>query len=137
MRKFIVLFIAVLSVFCFSSCEDKEELFEYKYQLKGDDSNICKNIVIHEIDKSGSIVKKHSIYELDFEEYSQAFTTSENATEMYIYFEANHSFIGKRYIKQFEDINKYNWETTQTNIIQLSSGWPEITQEEYEFYTNQ
>lgn len=135
MRKFIVLFIAVFSAFVFNSCEDSE-IIEYKYKLKGNNLFSCKNIVIHEIDKSGSIVKKHSIYELDIEEYSQAFTTSENATEMYIYFEANHSFLGKRYIKQFEDINKYNWETTQTNIIELfTSG--EITQEEYNFYTNQ
>ena len=135
MKKFLALFIAVLSVFCFSSCEDKEELFEYKYQLKGDDSNICKNIVIHEIDNKGSIVKKLSIYELKENEYSQTFTTNEQSTKINIYFVAN-GVMGERYICQVEDISKYIWETNKTNIIMLGT-WGEITEEEYNFYTNQ
>ena len=34
MKKFLVLFIAILSVFCFSSCEDKEEVIEAVASLK-------------------------------------------------------------------------------------------------------
>lgn len=135
MKKFLALFIAVLSVFCFSSCEDKEELFEYKYQLKGDDLDICKNIVIHEIAKNGSIIKKHSIYELKKNEYSQTFTSHEQSTEINIYFIAN-GVMGERYICQVEDISKYSWETNKTNIITLGT-WGEITEEEYNFYVNQ
>lgn len=135
MKKFLALFIAVLSVFCFSSCEDQEELFEYKYKLKGSKSEISKNIVIHEIDKNGAIIKKHSIYELKENEYSQLFTTNEATTEINIYFETQ-GYLGKIYVNQYEDISKYSWDEKQINYINLMI-YNEITEEEYNFYVNQ
>lgn len=134
MKKFFALFIAILSVVCFNSCEDKEELKEYKYRLQANESHIFSNIVIHEIDKAGSIVNKHSIYELKKEEFSQTFTSDEKATLIYIYAQTD-GYLGKIYVRNYEDI----WRTIQTdeiNTIKLGT-WGEITEEEYNFYVNQ
>lgn len=122
------MFIAVFSVVLFNSCEEnKKEIIEYK--LFGDTTG-ATNIVIQEMNDNGDILKKRSIYELKANEYSQTFTADENATGVNVYYKAKrlseYSYF-RTYLTIFPN---------EENIISVSPHH-DITQEEYEFYTNQ
>lgn len=127
MKKFLVLFIAVLSVLAFNSCEDKKEIIEYK--LFGDTTG-ATNIVIQEINDNGDILKKRSIYELKANEYSQTFTAVENATGVNAYYKA------KR-LSEFSYYRCYSSLLSNFENIVFLSTMREITEEEYNFYINQ
>lgn len=127
MKKFLALFIAVLSVFCFSSCEDTKEILEYKLLGRGIGAT---NIIIHEVNDNGDILKKRSIYELKGDEYSQVFIADENASEIHAYYKSGNFEINsyyRGYTPLFSD---------EINELYLST-MIEITEEEYNFYVNQ
>ena len=127
MKKFLALFIAVLSVLTFNSCEEKKEIIEYK--LFGDSSG-ATNIVIHEVNDNEKILKKHSIYELKENEYSQTYTADENATGVNVYYKSKR-LSEYSYFRYFQHLF-----ADEENIISVSP-WIEITEEEYNFYVNQ
>lgn len=130
MRKFIVLFIAVFSAFVFNSCEDKEEITEYKYRLTA--NFYSKNIIIFEKNSNGDILKKHSIYELNENENSKIFTAHKDTDVINVYFEGY--FLNERnFWEKRESVFFFN---ENINSIELSAV-DRITQEEYEFYVNQ
>lgn len=128
MKKFLALFIAVLSVLTFNSCEEKKEIIEYK--LFGDSSG-ATNIVIHEVNDNGDILKKRSIYELKENEYSLTYTADENATGANVYYKSKR-LSEYLYFRNFKILF-----ADEENIISVSSNGREITEEEYNFYVNQ
>lgn len=128
MKKFLALFITVLSVLAFNSCEEKKEIIEYK--LFGDSSG-ATNIVIHEVNDNGDILKKRSIYELKENEYSLTYTADENATGVNVYYKSKR-LSEYLYFRKFKILF-----ADEENIISVSSNVREITEEEYNFYVNQ
>ena len=128
MKKFLALFIAVLSVLTFNSCEEKKEIIEYK--LFGDSSG-ATNIVIHEVNDNGDILKKRSIYELKENEYSLTYTADENATGVNVYYKSKR-LSEYLYFRNFKILF-----ADEENIISVSSNVREISEEEYNFYVNQ
>ncbi|MED9962171.1 MAG: hypothetical protein U0J38_03335 [Bacteroidales bacterium] len=128
MKKFLALFIAVLSVLTFNSCEEKKEIIEYK--LFGDSSG-ATNIVIHEVNDNGDILKKRSIYELKENEYSLTYTADENATGANVYYKSKR-LSEYLYFRNFKILF-----ADEENIISVSSNGREITEEEYNFLVNQ
>ena len=136
MKKFFALFIAVLSVFCFSSCEDKEEVIEHKYKLTAEVFG-ATNIVIHEVNDNGDILKKRSIYEIKPNEYSSIFTADEKATGVWLYYKSG--------IYEIDSYYKYHYDFVSIDLgivdIEVFNVVPhleeEITEEEYNFYVNQ
>ena len=136
MKKFLVLFIAVLSVFCYSSCEDKEEVIEHKYKLTTRGLG-ATNIVIHEVNDNGDVLKKRSIYEIKPNEYSSIFTADEKATGVWLYYKSG--------IYEIDSYYKYYYDFVSIDLgivdIEVFNVVPhleeEITEEEYNFYVNQ
>ena len=136
MKKFLGLFIAVLSVFCFSSCEDKEEVIEHKYKLTADVFG-ATNIVIHEVNDNGDILKKRSIYEIKPNEYSSIFTADEKATGVWLYYKSGIYEIDS-YYKEYADFESIDLGTVDIEVFNVVPRLEEeITEEEYNFYTNQ
>jgi hypothetical protein len=127
MKKFLALFIAVLSVLAFNSCEEKKEVIEYK--LFGDSSG-ATNIVIHEVNDNEDILKKRSIYELKENEYSLTYTADENATGVNVYYKSKR-LSEYSYFRCFQYLF-----ADEENIISVNP-WIEITEEEYNFLVNQ
>lgn len=136
MRKFIVLFITVFSAFLFNSCEDKGEITEYKYKLTAESFG-AKNIVIHEVNNNGDILKKHSIYEIKPNEYTQTFLATENVTGVWIYYKSGIYAIDT-YYKDYKDFSFIDLGILEEEIFKVVPHInEEISQEEYEFYVNQ
>jgi uncharacterized lipoprotein YehR (DUF1307 family) len=135
MKKFLVLFIAVLSVFCFSSCEDKEEVIEHKYKLTADVFG-ATNIVIHEVNDNGDVLKKRSIYEIKPNEYSSIFTADEKATGVWLYYKSGIYEIDS-YYKKYADFVSIDLGTVDIEVFNVVPRDEEITEEEYNFYVNQ
>lgn len=136
MKKFLGLFIAVLSVFCFSSCEDKEEVIEHKYKLTAGVSG-ATNIVIHEVNNNGDILKKRSIYEIKPNEYSSIFTADEKATGVWLYYKSGIYEIDS-YYKEYADFESIDLGIVDIEVFNVIPRLDEeITEEEYNFYVNQ
>lgn len=137
MKKIFALFITLFSVICFNSCEDIEDLKEFKYRLQAGDST-CNGIIIHEIDKSGAIVKKHSIYELSKNIASDEYLITDNVKKIKIYYKT--TILGTVLYSEKTETTSYFREYKggifDFNTIILNSNG-KITEEEYNFYVNQ
>lgn len=135
MKKFLALFITVLSVLTFNSCEEKKEVIEYKYKLTARVFG-ATNIVIHEVNNNDDVLKKRSIYELKENEYSSVFLADKKTTGVWIYYKSG-IFRIDTYYKRYFNFDAIDSEITDIEIFDVTPNGTEITEEEYNFYVNQ